>query len=175
MPAPVLAETSHEDGFAAPLFGLETELDELALHALGVGARLVDLVDGDDDRHLGALGVGDRFLGLRHHAVVGRDDQDDDVGHRGAAGAHRVNASWPGVSRKVIVPLRRLHPVGADVLRDAARFAAGDVGRADSVEQRGLAVVDVTHDRDDRGASDRVPRRSTVFDLARLLRWPLLR
>jgi hypothetical protein len=29
----------------------------------------------------------DRFLGLRHHAVVGGDDQDDDVGHLGAAGS----------------------------------------------------------------------------------------
>ena len=43
-----------------------------------------------------------------------------------------------------------LDVVRADVLRDAARFAAGHVGLADGVEQRGLAVVDVTHDGDDR-------------------------
>jgi hypothetical protein len=36
------------------------------------------------------------------------------------------------------------------VLRDAARFARGDVGAADLVEQAGLAVVDVPEDRDDR-------------------------
>jgi hypothetical protein len=33
--------------------------------------------------------VVDGFLGLRHHAVVGRDDQHDDVGQLRAAGAHR--------------------------------------------------------------------------------------
>ena len=46
--------------------------------------------------------------------------------------------------------------VGADVLGDAASFARGHIGLADRVEQRGLAVVDVTHDGDDRGAVDEV-------------------
>ena len=40
--------------------------------------------------------------------------------------------------------------VGADVLRDAAGFASGHVCIADPIEQAGFAVVDVTHDRDDR-------------------------
>jgi hypothetical protein len=37
------------------------------------------------------------------------------------------------------------------VLGDAAGLAGDDVGVADAVEQLGLAVVDVTHDGDDRG------------------------
>ena len=45
-----------------------------------------------------------------------------------------------------------LDGIGADVLRDAARFALGDARLADGVEQRGLAVIDVAHDRDDRRA-----------------------
>ena len=116
-----------EDRLAAPLFGLEAELAELALDALGVGARLVDLVDRDDDRHLGRLRVRDGLLGLRHHAVVGGDDEDDDVGRRGAAGAHRGERL---VARRVEEDdraVRGLDAVGADVLRDAAGLAAGDV------------------------------------------------
>ena len=89
MPSPVSAETLHEDRVAAPLFGLEALLDELALHALGLGARLVDLVDRDDDRDLGRLRVSDGFLGLGHDAVVGGDDEDDDVRRARAARAHR--------------------------------------------------------------------------------------
>ena len=54
----------------------------------GIGVVAVDLVDGDDDRHLGRLGVVDRLDGLGHHAVVGGDDEHDDVGDLGAAGAH---------------------------------------------------------------------------------------
>src|SRR3954470_20532761 len=38
------------------------------------------------------------------------------------------------------------------MLRDAARFAFGDSGCADRVEQRGLTVIDVAHDGDDRSA-----------------------
>jgi len=49
------------------------------------------------------------------------------------------------------------HPRG-DVLRDAARFAGGDVGRADLVEQRGLSVIDVTEDGHDRRTGDEVGR-----------------
>ncbi|AIJ93682.1 hypothetical protein DK55_2095 [Brucella abortus bv. 2 str. 86/8/59] len=40
--------------------------------------------------------------------------------------------------------------IGADMLRDAARFAGNDIGVADGVEKRGLAVVNVTHDGHDR-------------------------
>ena len=64
-----------------------------------------------------------------------------------------VNASWPGVSMKVILsPASVVDLIGADVLRDAAGLAGGDVGLADGVEQRRLAVVDVAHDGDDRRA-----------------------
>ncbi len=51
--------------------------------------------------------------------------------------------------------------VRTDVLRDATRFARDDVRAADAVEQRGLAVVDVTHDGDDRRA--RLEQRLVVF------------
>ena len=44
------------------------------------------------------------------------------------------------------------HLIGADMLRDAAGFARNDGGLADRVQQRGLAVVDMAHDRDDRRA-----------------------
>ena len=71
-----------------------------------------------------------------------------------------VNASWPGVSRNVIFRPSTLGLVRADVLRDAAGLGLDDGRRADRVEQRRLAVVDVAHDRDDRRARRRgLPRR----------------
>ena len=62
------------------------------------------------------------------------------------------------------------HAVRADVLRNAAGLARNDVRAADAVEQGGLAVVDVTHDDDDRRAGDEfvlgidVVVNKTVFD-----------
>ena len=49
------------------------------------------------------------------------------------------------------------------MLGDAAGLAAYDVGLADRVEQLGLAVVDVTHDRDDRRPGDEVGRVALVL------------
>ena len=95
------------------------------------------------------LGVIDRLDGLRHHAVVGGDHQDHDVGDLGAAGAHGGEGL---VARRVdegdLGAGRRLHLIGADMLGDAAGLLRDDVGGADGVEQRGLAVVDMAHDGD---------------------------
>ena len=88
-PGLLLRRDLDEDRRAAPLFGHQVEVGELPLHRLRIRARLVDLVDGDDDRHVRRARVIDRFPRLRHHAVVGRDDENDDVGDLRAAGAHQ--------------------------------------------------------------------------------------
>ena len=53
---------------------------------------------------------------------------------------------------KVISAVVLLDLVRTDVLGDAAGLARDDVRLADAVEERGLAVVDVTHHGDDRRA-----------------------
>jgi len=75
-----------EHVLATPLLGDDTILDELLADAAGVGTGLVDLVDGHDDGYVGSLGVMDGLDGLGHDAVVGGDDQDDDVGDLGTTG-----------------------------------------------------------------------------------------
>ncbi len=45
-----------------------------------------------------------------------------------------------------------LDAVCTDVLRDAARLACGNVRLTDAVQQGGLAVVNVTHDNDNRAS-----------------------
>jgi hypothetical protein len=90
--------------------------------------------------------------GLRHDAVVGGDHQDRDVGHLRTAGTHgREGLVTRGVDERDR-PVILGDLVGTDVLGDATGLARHDVGRADRVEQQGLAVVDVTHDGDDRRA-----------------------
>jgi hypothetical protein len=134
---------------AAERLDLHLVLQQLGAHALGPRIRLVDLVDRDDHRHLGRLGVMDRLDRLRHHAVVGRDHQHDEVGHLGAARAHRGEGRVAGrIDEGDLAARRRGHLVGADVLRDATRLASHDIGGADRIEQRGLAVIDVTHHGD---------------------------
>ena len=51
-----------------------------------------------------------------------------------------------------------LDGICADMLRDAAGLAGDDVGMADIVQKRGLAVVNVTHNNDDGGAGHEILR-----------------
>jgi hypothetical protein len=155
---PVFGLGGHVDelDLAAPLDRLEALRRHLRADTGRVGALLVDLVDRDEHRDLGRLGVVDGLLRLRLHAVVGRDHDDRDVGDARAAGAHggeRLVARGveEGDRLAALVDL-----VGADVLGDATGLAGDDLGLADRVEQRRLAVVDVAHDRDDRRALDEV-------------------
>ena len=94
----------------------------------------------------------DRLDGLGHDAVIGGHDQDDDIGHLGAAGTHgRKGGVTGGIDEGDLAAVD--HDLrSADGLRDAARLAGSDAGVTDGVEQARLAVVDVTHDGDDRGA-----------------------
>ena len=138
------------DDFAAHQFHLHLVLEQVGAHALRIGVGLVHLVDGDDHRDLRRLGVIDRLHRLRHDAVIGGDDQHHNVGDLGAARAHGGERR---VARRIdegdLGAGRRGHLIGADVLGDAAGFTCHNVGGTDCVEQRRLAVVDVTHDGDD--------------------------
>ena len=150
----------HEHRVAAVLLGDQTVLGELATDLVRVGALLVDLVDCHDDRHVGRLGVVEGLDGLGHDAVVGGHDEDGDVGHLGTAGTHgREGLVTGGVDegdRTLLVVQVDAHLVGADGLSDAPGLTGDDVGGADGVQQLGLTVVDVTHDRDHRGPGHEV-------------------
>ena len=107
-------------------------------------------------------------LRLGHDAVVGRDDEDGDVRHLRAAGAHgRERLVARRVEERDLPPVD-LGLVGADVLRDPAGLGLDDRGLADRVQERRLAVVDVAHDRDDRRARRKI-LLGVLEDLRQLL------
>ena len=151
---PCLGGDVDEHRLAAVLLGHQVVLGELLADLGRVGALDVDLVDRDDDRHVGRLGVVERLDGLRHDAVVGRDHEDRDVGDLGTTGTHGgerlVTRGVDEGDRTVDALVLVVDLVGTDVLGDATGLAADDVLVADGVEQSRLAVVDVTHDGDDR-------------------------
>src|ERR1039458_9598042 len=89
---------------------------------------------------------------LRHHAVVRRHHQHNDVGYLGPA---RPHAGERLVARRIDeddLAAVQFHLVSADVLRDAPGFPRRHVGFANDVQQRRLAVIHVTHDGDHRRA-----------------------
>ena len=125
----------------------------------------------------------DGLHGLRHDAVVGRHHQHHDVGGLGAARAHGGEGRVAGRVQEGDDALARLHLVGADVLGDAAGLPGRHLGAADVIEERGLAVIDVAHDRDHRrarlevrlGRAPCAPCRSSSiwFSFSSLAVWPI--
>src|SRR6266480_921338 len=146
----------HEQRGAAELLGHQAVLGELGTDPGRVRPLLVDLVDRHDDRHPGRLGVVERLGGLRLDAVVRRHHQDHQVGGLGATGTHGGEGLMAGGVDEGDLAVRPVHLgrdlVGADVLGDAARLPGHHVGVPDGVEQLGLAVVDMAHDRHHRRA-----------------------
>ena len=135
-----------DDEVAAPLLGREAFRLQLLADPVGLGGGQVALVDRDHDLHLGLLGLLDDLARLRHDAIVGGDDDHGDVGEVGAAGAHGREG---GVARRVEegdLASGDFDGVGADVLCDAAGLARRDLGLADVVHERGLAVVDMAEE-----------------------------
>src|SRR5271168_4530978 len=138
-----------EFGVAAPFGGHQAVFGELPFYAFELRFWFVDFVDGHDDRNVGGLGVVDGFFRLGHDAVVGGDDEHDDVGDFSAAGAHTGKSFVTGSVDEDDAAIVDEDFVGADVLGNAAGFAAGNIGLANGVEQAGFAVVDVAHHGDD--------------------------
>src|SRR5260370_3268428 len=137
----------HELRIAAPFRGHEAGFRELPFHALQVGFRVGCCVDWREDGHLGGSGMVDRFFGLRHDSVIGGHNQHHDIGNLCAPGAH---ARERFVTRRIHEHHGAViddHLVSADVLRNAARFARGNIRFADRVEQTRFAVIDVAHHR----------------------------
>ena len=106
----------------------------------------------------------DRLDRLRHHAVIRRDDEDHYIRGSCAARPHGRKRCVAGRVNEGDLALRRIDTVRTDVLGDATGLAAGNASLADMVEQRCLAMVDMTHDRDDRRS-----RETLADDLERTL------
>ncbi|CAB4928726.1 unannotated protein [freshwater metagenome] len=149
-----------EHRVAAELLSDESVLSQLGPDLNRVCAFLVDLVHCHDDRHAGRLRMVQGLDCLRLHAIISSNDKDRDVGDLRTTGAHggeRLMAR--GIDEgdlALALGGRGRDLVGADVLRDPTCLATDDVRLADSVKETGLAVIDVTHDRDNRRTDDEV-------------------
>ena len=93
--------------------------------------------------------MADRFLGLRHNAVVGRHDQDGDIGDVGPARPHFCKGFVP---RRIDESDRLavlFDLIGADVLGNAALFTRNHVNADNAVQKRRFSMVDVSEERND--------------------------
>ncbi len=125
-------------------------LQQFLLDPIGLGIGQIDLVHRHDQGHSGGLGMADRFHRLGHDTVIGRHDENHDVGDLGATGAHGRERRMARRVEEGDRTASGLNRIGADVLGDPAGLARDHVGLANVVEQRGLAVIHMAHDGDHR-------------------------
>ena len=111
----------------------------------------------------------DGFQGLRHHAVVGGHHQDDDIGDFGAAGAHAGECLVTGRVDEYDLAAVLFDVIRADVLRNTAGLAVGDMRGADCIQQRRFPMIDVAHDGHHRGTLHPIGGLFGLRDLLRAL------
>ena len=117
---------------------------------IGISIRLIDLVQCNNDRNFSRLGVVNSFTRLGHDPVICCDHDYSNVRHLGATCAHGCECL---VTRRIeernFLPVY-LNLVSANILSDAACFTRRHLCFTDGIEQRGLTMVNVTHNGDNR-------------------------
>ncbi len=148
-----LSRDGNEHGVAAPLFRNHVTGCQIVLDTVRISFFLIDLVDRNHDRHTGRLGVLDSLFGLRHHAIVGGNHQDHDVGSLGTTGTHGGKGSVTGGVQEGHHAAIGFYVVGTNVLGNTTRLTGSHFGATNVVEQRGFTVVNVTHNGNNRCAA----------------------
>ena len=135
---------------AAPFVRHDFVSSQLLADTLRVGGFFIDFVDGNHHRYARSFSVGNRLDGLRHHAVVGCNHKNHDIGCFRTARTHSGKRFVTRSIQEGNHAAWGFNVVCTDVLGNAARFALYHFGAADVVQQRSFTVVDVTHDGNDR-------------------------
>src|SRR3546814_15186735 len=94
-----------------------------------------------------------RFARLRHHAVIGRNDDDDDIGDLRATRTHARERRMAWRVEEGDDALLGADVIRANMLGDATSLDRGDAGFAAVIEPGRLAVLDVAHYGDARRKS----------------------
>ena len=108
-----------------PVLGYDVLGSQFVFHPLGVGSFFIDLVDRNNDWHLSGARMLNRFLCLRHHTVVSRNDQNDNVGRFRSASAHRGKGRVSRCVQESNHAFIGLYVICTNVLRDTTCLTTG--------------------------------------------------
>ena len=135
---------------SAPVSRNQLILRKLLLDAGRICLRLIHLIDRNDDFNACCLCMIDCLHGLRHHAVIRCNNQNRNIRRLGTAQTHRRKRLMSGRIQEGNLPAVHINRVSTDRLRDSAGLLLRHSGVADVVQNGGLAVVNMTHDADNR-------------------------
>ena len=143
--------------FTSPRFDEVVHIGQFVFNLFRVGRWFIHFVDGKHNWDTGCRSMVDGLDGLGHHIIVGRHNNNGDVGNLRTAGTHGGKGF---VARSIeegdFAAIFEFNIVGPDMLGNTARFAGNYIGFTDVVEQRCFTVVDMAHHRHDRRAREQV-------------------
>ena len=137
----------------APFLNEEIHGGQFFFNLIGISGRLINLVDGEYDRHTGSHSMVDGFFGLRHHVVIGSYDDNGNIRRFGTAGTHGGKRLMTrSIEERYLTSVFQRHVISTDVLCNTTGFTGNNIRLTDIVEQRSFTVVYVTHYRYNRSA-----------------------
>ena len=141
-----------DDGFTAPFLRYQFIFRQLLQYTIRIGIFLINLIDSNNNRNFGCLRMVDCFNGLRHNAVICCNNQNRNISNLCATGTHGRKCCMTRSIQEGDRTAIYLDTVCTDMLGNAACFTCRYIGLTDAVQQGGLAVVNVTHDNDNRAS-----------------------
>ena len=125
-------------------------LCKLVAHALRVCVFLIHLVDCNDQRHIGRTRMLDSFYRLRHDTVIGGNHQHHDIRGLSTTRTHRGKCCVTRCIKECNRAVFCFCLVGTNMLGNTASLTRSNTRGTNVIEQGGLAVINVAHDRDHR-------------------------
>ncbi len=147
------------DRGAAPFLRNQLIFGQLLLNMIRIGFRLIHFIDCHDNLDTGRLGMVNRLDGLRHDTVIRRDNQDRDIRHLRAAHTHRGKRLMARRIQECNLSSIDAYNGRTDMLCDSSGFSCRHLGLTDRVQKRGLTMIDVSHNDNDRRTALEALRR----------------
>src|SRR4030095_1066961 len=134
--------------FTSPFFNKKIHLGKLLIYFLRVSSVFIDLVYRKDHWYTCSLRVTYRFFCLRHHCIISSDHDNCNVRYFSTTGTHsRKRFVTRCIEECDMLAIWKCHFVSTNVLRDTTGLPGNYICITDIVQQRGLTMVNVTHDR----------------------------
>ena len=132
---------------AAPLLRNDAMLGKLLAYTSGVRTGLIDLIDRNNNGYVRRLGMVDGLDGLRHHAVIRSNNQNNDIGYASTTSTHGGKGLVTRGINKGNGTTLDLNLRCTNCLSNAARLTSSNAGVTNGIQKRSLTVIDVAHNR----------------------------
>ena len=138
----------NKQGCSTPVFRNQFVFRQFLFDTLHVGARLINLVNGNDNFNTGRLCMTDGLYRLRHNAIIGSNYQNRNIRRLGATQTHSSERFMSRSIEESNFFTLYIYHISANMLSDTAGLSCSDMGITDSIQNGRFTVVNMAHNTD---------------------------